>query len=260
MATPAIKLYENGNSALIQPAIMTAPIYEPQKTENYEALNSIMDGEPYDRYQLTRHRVPRPSRDESNNSRTRRRLDKEKEKEKERKRKDRERRREIKRLRRLRKKEQRKQKKREQRLKEKMERKKKQSDMGVIEELFNDEEDDENEVVKKGGRGKEKTDIVRQTKDMSSGKDESERELRKKERRRERKRLKRRERRKRKMEKERRRMERLNKDNGVVNEDTESDNADLVKKPDSSISSKMFAILDQGKKVKSKKDSDVRTT
>ena len=256
LATPAIKLYENGYSALLQPSIVSAPVYDNPKSTNYEALNSVHEpASNYDRVHLTRHRITRPTKNEQNNSRTRRRLEKEKEKEKkERKRKDREMRKELKRLRRLRKKEQKKQKKREQRLKERKEKKKKTGISGVA-ELF-----EEDNKMMRDNSVDEDTEVVKQTKDITSSKNDAEKERRRNDKRRERKRLKRRERRKRRLEKERKKQDRLAKLANTDSETATSGLADLLKKSDSSVSSEMFAALDQGKKSQNQKQSEARTT
>ncbi|KAL4228767.1 hypothetical protein ACF0H5_011809 [Mactra antiquata] len=98
VSTPSIRLYEGGHSALVQPSIITAPVYEsPKSNSRVEALNSVREqpSGSYDRYEVVRRRPPKRA-DESSNNRTRRHQEREKE------RKRREKKKEKKRLKKLR--------------------------------------------------------------------------------------------------------------------------------------------------------------
>lgn len=100
LSTPSIRLYEGGNSDLMQPSIMQFPSQEKPNSQKYEALTSVLiPEESSDRYQIGNNRLNKMRADEAANTRKRRRLDKEKEKERRR----REKRKEKKRLRKLRK-------------------------------------------------------------------------------------------------------------------------------------------------------------
>ncbi|XP_052805845.1 putative uncharacterized protein DDB_G0271982 isoform X2 [Mya arenaria] len=260
MATPTIRLYDGTQSALVQPSIISQPVYQPPVDTkfSYEALNSVQEGpqpaHTFDRYNVARHRLNRVRADEAA-TRTRRRLDKEKEKE--RKRKERERKREKKRLRRLRKKELRRKIKREQKEKEKKEQKKNKKDKNKNILLDERRKDDDTDLI-----GAENTkNNVKETKNMITHEleEETENERRRKERRRERKRQKRKEKKRKRKERERRKeLEKLNKQSDL--DDSEERERAEFKKPDSQLSAKMFAILDQGKDSKHQKNGDERTT
>lgn len=252
IATPSIKLYEEGsNSALVQPSILTAPIYEPQKTNQYEALNSVMepvDGN-FDRNTITRHRPNRVRSDEAIR-RTRRRLDKEKEKEKRRER----RRKEKRRLRKLEKREQKKlrcKKRREKGKKCKKDRRnKKDKKKNVLEKkevVENDVSEVKNNVVPEDTNqvAKETKAIISNEIAAASEDDKSSKEAK-----RERRRRKRKLREKRKLEKERNRRN--------LNSKYSRRYSELVKSPDS-YSSKLFSILDQEKQYREQKNSLLHT-
>ncbi|XP_060566482.1 daf-12-interacting protein 1-like isoform X2 [Ruditapes philippinarum] len=240
IATPTIRLYEGGES-LLQPSVITAPIYEPQKTKQYEALNSVLEPSGnYDRYELQRHRTNRIRADEAA-TRTRRRLDKEKEKE----RKRRERRKEKKRLRKLQKKEQRKLrcKKRRERGKRCKNDKKDRKGRKNKKKKMTDKIDDDNDVSSdKNTDVTGKTNqVVEETKNLITSEieaveDKEEKDV--KETKREKRRRKRKLKEKRRLEKERNRRN--------LSSRSQQRYSELNKKSES-YSAKLFSILDQGR-------------
>ncbi|XP_045207153.2 histone-lysine N-methyltransferase, H3 lysine-79 specific-like isoform X2 [Mercenaria mercenaria] len=243
IATPSIRLYEGGgNSALAQPSIITAPIYEPPKTKKYEALNSVM--EPTDnlnRYELVRHRTNRIRADEAI-TRTRRRLDKEKEKE----RKRRERRKLKKRKRRCKKRRERGKKCRKDKKDRKSRKNKKKKKTDSTEDK-NDISSDKNNVVTE-----DTNQVVEETKNIISNEIEAvdEDEKLEKETKRERKRRKRKLKEKRRLEKERNRRN--------LSSRHQKRYSELAKRPES-YSRKLFSILDQGKSFSQQKNSLLHT-
>lgn len=252
IATPSIKLYEGGgNSALVQPSVLTAPIYEPPKNNQYEALNSVIeptDGN-YDRYALARHRSNRVRSDEAT-KRTRRRLSKEKEKEKRRERRKKERRR----MRKLQKKEQKKlrckkRKERGKKCKKGKKKNKKDKNKNAIEKKAAEKDIS----VEKNIIATEDTNQVEQeTKKIISNEIEAvdEEETLSKETKRERRRRKRKLREKRKLEKERNRRN--------LSSNYPRRYSELVKKPDS-YTAKLFSILDKNKQNREQKNSLLHT-
>jgi len=268
MATPTIRLHDGSQAALVQPSIIARPMYQPQLDSkyNYEALNSVLEPslqEPQPARDNARYNVAnllnnRVRADEAA-TRTRRRLDKEKEKE--RKRKERERKREKKRLRRLRKKELKRKLKREQRLREKEENKKekkkkenkKNKNKKKDKDMIKGEEDMDLDDVDNSANVDSVT-LVKETKNMVT---DAERDRRRKERKRERKRQKRKDRKRKLRERERKnQLEKLRQDY-LTDIDDDLDDSE-VKRPDSTLSAKMFSILDQGKDVKSPKKGVLR--
>lgn len=242
IATPSIRLYDGSSSALSQPSIVTAPIYEPPSVKQYEALNSVMEPA-NDRYELIRHRTNKFGADEAT-TRTRRRLDKEKEKE----RKLREKRKELKRLRKLEKKEQRKLrcKKRRERGKTCKKDRKKKKDKG---KKTDDKPETKKDVsIIEENKLKENTKaIVEETKKIITNEIETaeENEQRKRERKLEK-------RRKRKLEEQIRKEKERNRRN--LNTRMGSRYSGLEKRPDS-YSAKLFSILDQERQHKNQKNS-----
>lgn len=250
IATPSIRLFEGGsNSALVQPSIITAPIYEPSKTKKYEAMNSVIESEDdFDRYQIKRHRTNRVRADEGM-TRTRRRLG---EKEKERKR--RERMKERRRVRKLQKKEQKKLrcKKRRERGKKCKQDKRKRKD-----NKRNKDDDAEVETVASPDDDEEVThktkEVVEETKNIISHEIEAAEaeEERKQEKKRDRRRRKRKLKEKRRLEKERNRR-------NLSSKYSNRRYSELTRKPNS-YSAKLFSILDQDKPYTEQKNSLLHT-